>query len=166
MTMEIGLGGTNNLMPYLLTWSYHAPQPAAVQSPLRLTTRLNKEKVAEGDTIRMTAVLENRATVAQGPTVAVVGLPAGLSVTDNRKQRADFAYGAGGVARPDTWEVHGRELVLYWREVAPGAKLQVDVDLTTRLSGRYRGPASRAYLYHDATSRTWAEPLSIIIDPR
>ena len=61
------------------------------------------------------------------------------------------------------WELRGRDLVLYWRDLAPDAKIEVELDLICRLPGFYRGPASRAYLYYDADSKYWVDPLNIRI---
>ena len=68
-------------------------------------------------------------------------------------------------ARFYAWELRGRELVLYWRELAPDAKIDVNLDLVCRLPGAYRGPASRAYLYYNADDKFWDEPLAITIHP-
>ena len=54
-----------------------------------------------------------------------------------------------------------RELVLYWRDLAPHQKIEVPVDLVCRVPGQYRGPASRAYLYYNADVKHWIEPLSV-----
>jgi hypothetical protein len=63
------------------------------------------------------------------------------------------------------FETRGRELVLYWRELAPEQKIALTVDLVCDVPGKYRGPASRAYLYYDADHKHWVEPLSIRIAP-
>jgi hypothetical protein len=59
------------------------------------------------------------------------------------------------------FELRGRELVLYWRDLPPGAEVEVPADLVARYPGAYRGPASRAYLYYNADRKHWAEPLKV-----
>ena len=61
------------------------------------------------------------------------------------------------------FEVRGRELVLYWRDLAPDAKIDVALDLQGDVPGEYRGPASRAYLYYNADVKYWTPPLTAMI---
>jgi hypothetical protein len=61
------------------------------------------------------------------------------------------------------FEVQGRELVLYWRDLAKGEKIEISLDLICRVPGEYRGPAGRAYLYYDAAKKFWTEPLAVTI---
>jgi hypothetical protein len=93
--------------------------------------------------------------------VAVVGIPAGMKVPTDMKQLTDLRE--KGVI--SFFELRGRELVLYWRELAPEQKVALAVDLVCDVPGSYRGPASRAYLYYDADHRHWVEPLSVRIAP-
>jgi hypothetical protein len=93
--------------------------------------------------------------------VAVVGIPAGLRVPTDLKQLTDLRE-KGVVAY---FETRGRELILYWRELAPDQKVALTVDLVCDVPGEYRGPASRGYLYYDADHKHWVEPLGIKIAP-
>jgi alpha-2-macroglobulin-like protein len=63
------------------------------------------------------------------------------------------------------FEVRGRELVLYWRELAPEQRVTLTVDLVCDVPGEYRGPASRAYLYYTSDHKHWVEPLAVKIRP-
>ena len=68
--------------------------------------------------------------------------------------------------RISAWESQGRELVLYWRDLAPDAVVELPIDLICRVPGEYRGPASRGYLYYNADVKHWVEPLSVVIKPK
>jgi alpha-2-macroglobulin-like protein len=59
------------------------------------------------------------------------------------------------------YEVRGREIVLYWRGLDVGQRVEVSLDLIARVPGYYRGPASRAYLYYGAETKCWTAPMSI-----
>ena len=62
------------------------------------------------------------------------------------------------------FELRGsRELVLYWRELAPEQKTVLSIDLVCDVPGEYRGPASRGYLYYNADNKRWVAPLSVTI---
>jgi hypothetical protein len=97
--------------------------------------------------------------------VAVVGLPAGLSLPEDLKQLREYTRlpEKGGRPKLGAFEVIGRELVLYWRDLAPNQKIELPVDLVARVPGEYRGPASRGYLYYNADRKHWVEPLKVSI---
>jgi hypothetical protein len=158
-----------NVFPYTVAWSYQTLQPPSADNcPVKLTTRLDKGVAVEGDTVRLTAVIENASGKGQGMAVAIVGLPAGLSLPENLEQLKKHARLPEDGSKPlvSHFEIRGRELVLYWRDLAPGQKIEVPVDLSCRVPGEYRGPASRAYLYYNADTRCWVEPLAINISPK
>jgi hypothetical protein len=71
----------------------------------------------------------------------------------------------GSRAKLSQWEVHGRELVLYWRDMAPSERIELSLDVEARVPGIYRGPSSRSYLYYTPEHRIWVEPLKVTINP-
>jgi hypothetical protein len=93
--------------------------------------------------------------------VAIVGIPAGMKVPTDMKQLTDLRE----KGRISYFETRGRELILYWRDLAPEQKIELTVDLVCDVPGVYRGPASRAYLYYDADHQHWVKPLAITIAP-
>ena len=102
---------------------------------------------------------------------SVLGLPAGLKVPEDMKQLKGMAElkktGPNGELESGDisfFELRGRELVLYWRDVKPEAKIEINVDLIAEIPGEYRGPASRAYLYYNADHKSWVKPLEIAIE--
>jgi hypothetical protein len=167
--LRVEIGG-KNVFPYTAAWSYRSVKPAsAPKAPVGLTTKLDRASAVEGETVHLTVDVANQSGKGQGMTVAIVGLPAGLTLPEDMKQLKDLARlrNNGTEAGPiSAWETRGRELVLYWRDMAPDKKVQVSIDLICRVPGEYRGPASRAYLYYNADNKTWAEPLAITISPR
>ena len=154
-----------NTLPYTLTWSYRLLQPANdPQAPVKLTTSLGAEKVTEGETVKLHAEIANVSGQGQGMAIAVIGLPAGLSLPENGRQLDMLAHWQGDKpGKIAAWELRGRELVLYWRALPAGAKIAVDLDLLCRYPGLYRGPPSRAYLYHDGDRKFWTSELNIRI---
>jgi hypothetical protein len=164
--LRVEISGKNNF-PFTLAWSYNTLQPASAEKvAVKLSTKLDREQVTEGDAVRLTVHLENVSGQGQGMAVAVVGLPAGLTVPEDFKQlQALAALRNDGKERGpiDAFELRGRELVLYWRDLAPGKKIDVPVDLICQVPGEYRGPASRAYLYYNADHKDWVKPLQVTI---
>jgi alpha-2-macroglobulin-like protein len=148
--------------PFTLSFSGASPTPvSAEQAPLRLSTSLGRLEAEEGQTIPLSVALENRQESGQGMAIAVVGIPAGLKVPTDLKQLTDLRE--NGIV--SFFEVRGRELVLYWRELAPEQKINFTVDLVCDVPGEYRGPASRAYLYYTSDLKHWVEPLAVKIRP-
>jgi hypothetical protein len=156
-----------NAFPYTATWSYRTVKPASAENcPVGLVTRLDRQKADEGETVRLTVQVENKSGKGQGMTVAIVGLPAGLTLPEDMKQLKDMArLRNNGAERGeiDARETRGRELILYWRDLAPDKKIEVNVQLICRVPGEYQGPASRAYLYYNADTKCWVEPLKMKI---
>jgi alpha-2-macroglobulin-like protein len=155
-----------NSFPYSLTWSYQTlTPPSADKAPVKLETSLDKAKADEGDSVRLTARVENVSGKGQGMAVAIIGLPAGLSLPENLEQLKKYALVPTDGAKPlvSAFEIRGRELVLYWRDLSPTQVIEVPIDLTCRVPGEYRGPASRAYLYYNADVKCWVKPLEVAI---
>ncbi len=158
-----------NAFPYTLSWSYRTVKPANPENcPVHVTTKLARAKVKEGETVQLKAVIENKSGKGQGMAVAILGIPAGLQLPENFAQLKEMARLRDNGTKPGKisfFEVRGRELVLYWRDLAPEQKIEVDIDLICRLPGEYRGPASRAYLYYNSDLKFWTDPLSVAVLP-
>jgi hypothetical protein len=165
--VELEISG-KNVFPYTLTWSYRTQKPAhdPAKCPVHLTTKLDR-KVAK-DRVRLTAVVENKTGKGQGMAVAVIGLPGGLEVPADMRELRDMARLREDGTKSgliSAFEIKGRELILYWRDLAPDQRIEVNLDLLCMVPGEYRGPASRAYLYYNADHKFWTEPLSVTIEP-
>jgi hypothetical protein len=155
-----------NVFPYTLTWSYQTHQPAsAANCPVNLSAKLDRTSVRESETVRLNVHVENASGKGQGMAVAILGLPGGLTVPEDMKQLKDYIRLPNDGQRPllSAFELRGRELVLYWRDLAPDQKIDVPIDLIARVPGEYSGPASRAYLYYNSDLKHWVEPLKVSI---
>ncbi len=165
--IRVWLAAGNTQLPYMLSWSYRVGKPAGdPKSPVQLTTRLSQPRATEGQAVKLHAILENRSGEDQGMAVAVIGLPAGLVLPPDFAQLKELARLRDNGDKPgviSAWELQGRELILYWRELKADAKVELDLDLECHLPGVYSGPASRAYLYYNAEHKQWLEPLRITI---
>jgi hypothetical protein len=155
-----------NVFPYTLTWSYQTRQPAsAADCPVKLSAKLDRTEAHESETVHLIVHVENASGKGQGMATAIVGLPGGLTIPEDMKQLKDYTRAFSDGQRPlvSAFEIRGRELVLYWRDLAPDQKIDVPIDLICRIPGEYSGPASRAYLYYNAELKHWIEPLKINI---
>ena len=105
---------------------------------MKLTTEPGRTtRRSEGESVRLKVKLENVSGKGQGMAVAIVGLPAGLTLPEDLKQLKDHIRLPEDGSRPlvGMFEVRGRELVLYWRDLAKGQKIEVPIDLW-RAAGR------------------------------
>jgi uncharacterized protein YfaS (alpha-2-macroglobulin family) len=164
--VQIAITGRNQF-PYTLTWSYQVESPPAVPGcVVQVKTDLDRTTAAEGESVHLNVTLENVEDHGQSMTVAIVGLPAGLTLPEDMKQLKDHCRLRDDGAKPgliSAWEIRGRELILYWRELAPKQKIEVPIDLIARVPGSYTGPASRAYLYYNSDRKNWIRPLQVTV---
>ncbi len=156
--LSISLTGENQ-MPYALDVRYRSEKPDDDENcPLSLSTKLQQPQVTSGETVGLLAELGNTDDAEGQPmTVAILGLPAGLEV---RTEQLDELKQAGAF---DYYETRAREVICYWRSLAPGRKIEIKLDLIAAVPGKYTGPASRTYLYYTSEQKRWADPLSIEI---
>jgi len=148
-------------MPYAVAVNFHARVPAsAKECKLALEVRLAQEKVSEGASTEANVVVTNRTAEVLPTPVAIVGLPGGLE--PRHDQLKEFVK-KGAI---DAYEVLGREVVLYWRSMEAGAKVEVPLSLIAAVPGTYTGPASRAYLYYTDEHKQWAEGVRITVAPK
>lgn len=160
-TLQIELEGGGGAMPWACDVTYHAEQPADdPDTAVSVRTKLRAATVREGETVALDVELENRTARGLPMTMVIVGLPAGLElptrVLEDLQKAQQFAF----------WELRGRELALYWRDLEPEGKRTLSLDLVGRVPGRSAGPASRGYLYYTPQQKRWAAPLGIDVTAR
>jgi hypothetical protein len=167
-TLRLEVTG-KNIFPATISWTYNTLKPVGeAKLPLGIETRLSTEKANEGDTMQLKVKVRNNEKKGQGMAVAVVGLPAGLSLPEDFKQLKQMCLVPedGSRSSLSAFEVLGRELVLYWRDLAPEQNIELNLDLISRVPGNYSGQASRAYLYYNPELKHWVEPLRVAITPK
>lgn len=152
--------------PCTVSWECRTRLPnSSPDCPVKLTTKLSKADVAEGDTVRLNVTVQNLKGTQNGMVTAVVGIPAGLKVPEDMKQLKLLTERKEEGKRPTVsyWEKRGRELVFYWHGLGDKETVEFGVDLIADVPGEYRGPASRVYLYYGAEHKFWADPVDVKI---
>ena len=148
-------------MPYAVSVEYTTSRPATTEAcPVEVETRLATKRIGEGEGTEVEVNIRNRTDQGQPMTLAVVGLPGGL---EPRHQKLKELVRAGTV---DAYEVNGREVIFYLRDMAPSQTISLRLDCIAAIPGRYEGPASRAYLYYTDEEKRWVGGLSVQIDPK
>lgn len=149
------LSGADRL-PYLLVIRWHSRKPAdAGRCPLRLATELLPERVKLGQTARLIAEVANTSDQPQAMAVAALPLPAGLHVEPTELERLRRC---GSV---DECRLHAREVICYWRRLAPKQKVALQLDLVGAIPGKYTGQPSRAYCADCPEAAHWTDPLAL-----
>ena len=159
-TVELKMNGGSE-MPFSVAVNYNATKPASSDKcSVDLTVALAEAKVTKGAVTEANVVVSNRLKDGVPMAVAIVGLPGGL---EPRHDQLKELVKAGTVA---AYEVIGREVVLYWRELKPQQEIRFPISLVAAIPGTYTGPASRTYLYYTDEFKTWKDGLQVTISPR
>lgn len=160
--IELCADGVKQL-PFSVEVLYHTlTPPSDDRCPLELTTKFENTsgkdgQVDSGATLRVKVAMTNKTEQGQPMTVATIGLPGGV---EPRVAQLNELQEAGIF---DYYEIRPREVICYWRTIAPSETKNIEFDVTAEIAGKYTGPASRAYLYYTAEQKVWTEPLSIEI---
>jgi hypothetical protein len=156
-SVTISLTGENK-MPYALEVGYRSLKPDSDEKcPVRLKTSLAKGEVRAGETVALMAEVSNSTDDGQPMTIAILGLPAGL---ESRPDQLEELKKAGTI---DYYETRAREVIFYWRSLAPKKQIAMKLDLIAAIPGKYTAPASRAYLYYTPEQKQWTEPVTVEI---
>jgi hypothetical protein len=151
---------TNNALPYSLALNYYSNlPPASPECKVKLETTLAATETAVGSTVRYSAKLINLKQEGLPMTMAIIGIPAGLSVQPwqlkelQEKKVIDF------------YEINGNRLVCYFRDMAPAEEVVVNLDLKAEFPGTYESPAGSAYLYYTNEHKHWSPGTKISVKP-
>lgn len=142
--------GVKNPLPYSLAvdWNTSLPQ-SNEQCAVDLTCQLSHNKANMGETVRLTTTLTNKTSEGLPMTLAIVGIPAGLSPQPwqlkqlQEQQLIDF------------YEIKGNNVVFYFRQMKPSEVKTIPLDLKTEIPGQYEAQASSAYLYYTNELKDW-----------
>jgi len=159
-TLELKMEGGGG-MPYAMSVKWNALKPdSSPKTKVALELGLSNAHLAEGEQAEVVATVINKTKELLPTTVAIIGLPGGL---EPRHDQLKELVKKGTI---DAYEVLGREVVLYWRGMAPNAKIRVPLSLLAAVPGTYSGPASRAYLYYGDEDKVWTDGLKVSIAPK
>jgi hypothetical protein len=145
-------------MPFSVSVKYNTLKP--LNSPdckLSLQTRLNDTEVTEGSLTEAMVTVVNKAKETIPTPIAIIGIPGGLEVRHDQLKELVKSQ------RIAAYEVKGREVVLYWRSLDAGQKVEIPISLTAAIPGHYTAPASRSYLYYTDENKVWTDPISVTI---
>ncbi len=150
--LKVRYVGVKNPLPYSFSINYATSLPnSSTKCALKLETKLADTKIKMGETVRLKTTLQNVQNEAQPMTVAIVGIPAGLSAQPwqlkelQEKKIVDF------------YEITGNNVVFYYRQLLANEKREINLDLKADISGTYEANASSAYLYYTNEYKYWTK---------
>ncbi len=157
--IEVKFEQTKSPMPFEVELSYNTRMPNnSEQCNLALNTSFPKAKVNMGETVRMTTELSSTAKEDQPMAMAMIGIPAGLSIQiwqlKELKEKGLFDY----------YEIFDGYVVLHYEFLRPGEKRSIHLDLKADIPGEYEAPASCAFLYYTHEHRVWSKPERMMIN--
>jgi hypothetical protein len=159
-TVEIRMADGSE-MPFSLGANFNSLTPATdKQCKLDLQTWLKDARIAEGGITEARVVVSNTTDKDAATPVAIIGIPGGLEV---RHDQLKELVKAGKI---DAYEVNGREVVLYWRQIKANGKSDISLSLTASVPGTYTAPASRAYEYYTDEFKQWTDGTTVTITPK
>jgi len=154
------VGGST--MPCSVTVDYANEKPASSAAcKVGIAVTLPAGAVEEGGVTEATVTVSNRADDEIIPTpIAIIGIPGGLEVRHDQLKELVKAE------RIAAYEVLGREVVLYWRDMKAEQTITLPISLVATIPGTYTAPASRAYLYYTDEEKSWTEPLTATVQTK
>lgn len=158
-TIEVNFRNSKETIPYSLDVEWKSGVPYSSENcQVELKTSLGSEQVRVGETVRLNAEIINRFSEGLPMTMAVIGIPSGLSAQPwqlkEMQEKGRFAY----------YEVQDNFLYIYYRFMAPKEIKTLNFDLKAEVPGHYEGPASSSYLYYTAEYKDWEKGLEIRIE--
>jgi uncharacterized protein YfaS (alpha-2-macroglobulin family) len=127
---------------------------------VKVQVDLKDQQIVEGAVTEANVTITNSAKHATPTPIAIIGIPGGMEVRHDQLKELVKS------GRIDAYEVTGREVILYWRQMPAGQRIRLPLSLIAAVPGTYTAPASRAYLYYTDEFKDWAAGSQVTITPR
>jgi hypothetical protein len=149
-SLKIKYKGVKNALPYSLAITYSTALPqTSKECVVGIETELASQNIKQGETIRLSVNLKNLTNEGQPSTMAIVGIPSGLSAQPwqlkELMEKQAFDY----------YEIKDNKLFLYYRQLKPSETKAINFDLKAEVLGTFTAPASCAYLYYTSEFKSW-----------
>lgn len=148
--VKIEISGVEEAIPFTFSTNWKTDLPHfEAKCPLDFNLHLAKNQVVMGETIRLTASIENKTTETLPMAMMEIPLSSGFSPQPwQLKELQDKKIF-------DFYEIWLNKLVIYYRSVNPNEQKTFSLDLKTEFSGTFHSPAACAYLYYTPEYKDW-----------
>jgi hypothetical protein len=149
-TVTVKFINAKTALPTALNVNYNCKTPPNSEiCVIGLDIKLLNKTVKMGETNRLTTTITNKTKEGQPMTLAIVGIPAGLSAQPwQLKELIDKKV-------VDFYEIIGNNVVFYYRQMKPEEVRVINLDLKADIPGSYESAASTAYLYYTNELKSW-----------
>ena len=157
-TIKVKFADTESALPYSvdLNWTTYTPN-SQKDCKVDLNTKLTTTKIKTGETIRLSTTLQNKTDEVLPMTVALVGIPSGLSAQPwqlkELQEKGTF----------DFYEIKDNYVYFYYTQLDKKSLKEINLDLKAEVAGDYEAPASTAYLYYTNELKDWAGGERVVI---
>ncbi len=157
-TIKVQYSDIEKPLPYGINfyWDYKTPL-SSKDCPLVVTTKLNDHTIKRNETSRLSITLENKKNEGLPMSIAIIGIPGGMSLQPWQLKELQEK----GVY--DFYEIIDDNLVVYYRELKPNDRRQINIDLKAEIPGTYTGTASSTYVYYTSEHKYWTKGFSVRI---
>lgn len=156
--IEIRYKDTKNALPYTMSIDYNTTLPlSSKECKIAVEAELNTNNVKVGETVRLTTKVSNKEDKGMPMTMAVVGIPSGLSAQPWQLKELQEKGTIG------FYEITDNFVVFYFRDLAPNAAHTINLDLKAEVPGKFEAPATSGYLYYTNEYKCWSNTGSITI---
>lgn len=156
--IEIRYKDTKNALPYTMSIDYNTTLPlSSKECNVDVEAALNTNSVKVGETVRLTTKVSNKQDKGMPMTMAVVGIPSGLSAQPWQLKELQEKGTIG------FYEITDNFVVFYFRDLAPNASHTINLDLKAEVPGKFEAPATSGYLYYTNEYKCWSNTGSITI---
>ena len=157
-TIKVKYVGVKNPLPYTMNvnWSTNMPN-SSKECQLDLSTKLASNTIKMGETVRLETILKNRSVEGLPMSMAIVGIPEGLSAQPWQLKELQEKH------KVDFYEVTDNSVVFYFRQMKPSEIRNINLDLKAEVVGEYEAPASSAYLYYTNEFKHWVKAERITV---
>ena len=157
--IKVQYKGAQNALPYTFALDYSTTLPkSAEQCNVDVSAKLSTKNCKVGETVRLTTKVNNKHDKGMPMTMAVVGIPSGLSAQPWQLKELQEKGTIG------FYEITDNYVVFYFRDMAPKAAHTINLDLKAEVPGVYEAPASSGYLYYTNEYKCWSSTGKIRIE--
>ncbi len=157
--IRIRYKGVKVALPYTISITYNIATPKSdKECKLSMKQTLSTNSCKVGDVVRMNVILKNQINEGLASPIAIVGIPAGLSLQawqlKEMKEKMMFDY----------FEIINNNLVIYYRAFKGDEVKELIFDLKAELPGTYQAQASNTYQYYTNEYKDWEQADVITIN--
>jgi hypothetical protein len=157
-TVRIRYKDVKNPLPYSMSVQWNTSLPSNdKECKVSIDTKLSHKTTFVGETVRLTTVLKNTTKEGLPMTMAIVGIPAGLSAQPWQLKELTEKH------KIDFYEIRDNNIFFYYRQMLPEEIREINLDLKADIAGEYEAQASSGYLYYTNEYKAWSAPERITI---